>query len=169
MTHFNRWDICLAWYHLASQFHSGQWSDLYSKFGQLNRLRYRPGWSEEYFDSLASEENVNAREIFLLNARKIDPRILPQVGVSVSHGTLREPDLAHAFLSEIDRQCLPIPADLRREAETLAEGDTGWEDAEIVLALADILNDQSPEGCHFGSHEGDGSDFGYWPIDQEEE
>ena len=30
--------------------------------------------------------------------------------------------------------------------------------------LFDCLNDYAPDGYYFGSHEGNGSEFGYWEI-----
>jgi len=41
--------------------------------------------------------------------------------------------------------------------------DSVLEDAqEIIQSLFDALDQLSPDGQYFGSHPGDGSDFGYW-------
>lgn len=41
-----------------------------------------------------------------------------------------------------------------------------WWDSEVASLLLedlfDTLNNYAPEGCFFGAHPGDGSDYGYW-------
>ena len=37
----------------------------------------------------------------------------------------------------------------------------------LMEVLFDALDDLSPQGHYFGSHPGDGSDFGFWPIEEE--
>jgi hypothetical protein len=97
--------------------------------------------------------------------------------VSVSHGTLRLQDLIPAFLDELERQHPeaheqlmlmpfgPIPAYVQDEGD-----DSPWWDSEaasnLLAQLIDALDECAPEGCYFGPHEGDGSDFGFWPIER---
>ncbi len=79
-----------------------------------------------------------------------------QVG-TVSHGTLRTEDLIPVFLDllrEIDPDCAKM---------IINEYDVKHSGHEMVNDLIDILNEYAPDYCYFGSHEGDGSDFGFWP------
>lgn len=92
---------------------------------------------------------------------------------SVSHGTLRPQDLIPTFLDltrelapdEYAQLCAqpfgPIPA------HALEDDDADWwisEDAGYLLEeLEDLLMSNAPNYCLFGPHEGDGSDFGFWP------
>ena len=88
-----------------------------------------------------------------------------QVG-SISHGTLRNEDLLEAFAYELacladidDKQA----AELVRDARAVTDFDSE-QASELVEALLDALNELAPAFCYFGTHEGDGSDFGFWPI-----
>ena len=89
---------------------------------------------------------------------------------SVSHGTLRTEDLLEAFSDELAR--LAPDDDLVREARALLTlTRAGWftvyamPDAvsDLVNDLHDALSVYAPPYCYFGGHEGDGSDFGFWP------
>lgn len=99
----------------------------------------------------------------------------PTIG-TISHGTLRTPDLLEAFgwelqhISDTDaHQALAEEARRRAHYFTwndLPDGEEVEEteaDSELVNALADALNECAPPYCYFGNTEGDGSDFGFWP------
>lgn len=58
--YFDRFDICCAHYLFACLWHSGQGSEIYAKFAQLERVRFRPSPSMEEPKDLSS----NAKEIF---------------------------------------------------------------------------------------------------------
>lgn len=93
---------------------------------------------------------------------------------TVSHGTLREQDLAPTFFSVLD-DLDPLKARQVREdyAEALAALDE--KDAEeyewresvdwLLEELYDALDEVAPEGFYFGAHVGDGSDFGFWSVE----
>lgn len=101
---------------------------------------------------------------------------------TVSHGTLRNEDLVNAFSSELSRICDSIEnADFDKyglgmkecldlgkligRAELYAEvaEDADLADAEFPNELIDALDRFAPPYGYFGAHEGDGSDFGFWP------
>ena len=89
---------------------------------------------------------------------------------SISHGTLQTGDLMIAFADELNR--LSPGHDLVKEAEAVQTlWAAGWNDLydreeamELVDQLSDTLNDFAPPYCYFGAHDGDGSDFGFWPL-----
>jgi hypothetical protein len=58
----------------------------------------------------------------------------------------------------------PVPAWVTDEGD-----DCPWwgnEGADWLLeSLFDALNDCAPEGCYFGAHTGDGSDYGFWTFE----
>jgi hypothetical protein len=111
---------------------------------------------------------------------------------TVSHGTLRECDLLEAFTNELDRLrdnnlytsdgdelalvdlngrvddllgMLERKHDLRGSWADVVDHDgdeAGW----WLEELTDLLNSYAPPGHHFGAHEGDGSDFGFWPSEE---
>jgi hypothetical protein len=95
---------------------------------------------------------------------------------TVSHGTMRTQDLIPAFLdalAEVDSSAYEqimvcqfsfIPDYVMDEGD----GSEWWnsEDASYKLDdLFDALDAAAPEGCYFGAHPGDGSDYGFWAIE----
>ena len=98
---------------------------------------------------------------------------------TVIHATHRTQDLIPAFLEAVRRyadaeytQIMASPFSFI-PAWVTDEGDDceWWNSEEAGYRLDDlfnILDNQAPEGYYFGAHEGDGSDFGYWPIPEED-
>jgi hypothetical protein len=86
---------------------------------------------------------------------------------SISTGTLLTADLVDAFANEL------AYLDAQAHAETIAKASAwleldeeerddeegGW----ILEALTDDLDALAPPYCYFGTLEGDGADFGFWP------
>ena len=87
---------------------------------------------------------------------------------TISHGTLRSEDLIPAFVDALDGIELEEDEIIKLDMQYTAFFESG--DAEWVLneVLFDMLNDHCPEGHYFGSLEGDGSDFGMWPVEVDE-
>lgn len=99
---------------------------------------------------------------------------------SISHGTLRSEDLVEAFWSELEYQLGRQDAPEDQPNLAAARRTLGWmqdelwneagkltEDQEVLSEAVQELFDAlsifaAPYTC-FGSHEGDGADFGYWP------
>jgi len=101
--------------------------------------------------------------------------------VGVSHGTMREEDLIPSFLSVLEAEAGNMDpsmrqrvADIRKAADWLLD-EQEWDEedqetaTDLTHELFDFLDEIAPEGCCFGSHEGDGSDYGFWSIPEEEE
>lgn len=109
---------------------------------------------------------------------------------SVSHGTLRTQDLLSAFISELEWQVsrngafFSSPenfalrdtfANLIGEAQDCFAEDGEDIDEEKQDVAEELVNETLPDAlqtfagpyCYFGSHEGDGSDFGFWPSTYE--
>lgn len=91
---------------------------------------------------------------------------------SVIHGTLRPEDLIPAFadaLRDYLRTCRPVPRYVRAKAfralEWTKEDCRAEEAGRALVDLSDALDCFAPAYAYFGAHPGDGSDFGFWPID----
>ena len=70
----------------------------------------------------------------------------------------------HASLGELERQWSKIPDGPERSQSDL-------EDMDYLLheSLFDLLDSLAPEGYYFGATEGDGSDFGFWQFDDDDD
>ena len=100
-------------------------------------------------------------------------------GASVSWGTLRLEDLIPAFVDVLAEVDLARAAEYRHEFELWQRrldegGEFGTAECHEQLGyiceeLIERLGEIAPEGCVFGAHEGDASDFGFWMIEGEEE
>ena len=91
----------------------------------------------------------------------------------VSSGTMRPEDLIPEFAWELRnlRGSLPrdLSADIRKCERAWENGESFEFEDEVLSDLFDALNDYAPPYCYFGSHPGDGADYGFWPIDGFEE
>jgi hypothetical protein len=94
-------------------------------------------------------------------------------GMSISEGTLKLEDIADAMNHFVNLNLEAGPMERRwgiMYGEFRAAEKKGNEEL-----MSDILNEDmfdffnkiAPEGTYFGSSEGDGSDFGFWEIQQE--
>ena len=105
-------------------------------------------------------------------ARRQELRRVASSQRSVIHGSLRPADMVPAFAHELadmtsHEQVVKITGFTPDNAP--ADGDAFWdtfEAAVILTGLYDALNSVAPEGCYFGAHPGDGSDFGFWMTDE---
>jgi hypothetical protein len=94
------------------------------------------------------------------------------VNKTVSEGTLRNEDLAKAFLAVIGAHDQKIKDSILDEWTDVLFGmidpktDRDYEQEEMLLDhICDVLDAISPEGCVFGSHDGDGACFGFWEAE----
>lgn len=90
----------------------------------------------------------------------------PQVG-SVSTGTLITADLLGAFIAELAAFDSKRAAKFQKEADAIPGSIN--EDGDAARELLDEVTDALDEiaaraGLRFGAHEGDGADFGFWPV-----
>lgn len=89
---------------------------------------------------------------------------------SISHKTERVEDLIPVFCDELrnlhEINAMSLPEDLLEIAQSMAvDGYFDSEEAAYDLNeyLSNALDEFAPPYCYFGAHEGDGSDYGFWP------
>lgn len=86
---------------------------------------------------------------------------------SISHGTMRREDLIPTFVAELKRhQTAEQYAELIAHAESIVDFDDEAA-GDVLCDLFDALDEVAPEGTYFGAHPGDGSDYGFWPCEEE--
>lgn len=88
---------------------------------------------------------------------------------TVSSGTLRPEDLVPAFAAELRRLRGALPKQLARDVRSYVSDapapdgmDADEFGAELVQELSDALEAYAPPLAYFGTHPGDGADFGFW-------
>ncbi len=90
---------------------------------------------------------------------------------SVSCGTTRTKDLIPAFEGVLDAAGVdynderPAVVDKLLADKELTDDELDQVSAYLDETLFDLLDEVAPEGCYFGSHDGDGADFGFWPVE----
>lgn len=102
---------------------------------------------------------------------KTQNRIHATPGESISHGTMRTQDLIPAFMEVIHDTPEYVQLMNAVPFHALEDKSAAWWDSEeasqLLESLFDTLDGYSPEGYSFGSHPGDGSDYGYWETDRQ--
>lgn len=92
---------------------------------------------------------------------------------SVSSGTMREEDLIPSFMDELESLSKKQYAELRRdhkeELAILEKDSDEWTNDDLESLsyflneiLFEKLSEFAPPYFYFGSHPGDGSDYGFW-------
>ena len=95
-------------------------------------------------------------------------RIHANLDCSVSHGTMRTQDLVPVFMDILRdtpeyvqvMNTVPSHAQDDKEAEWWDDEDAHW----LLISLTETLESYAPQGYYFGSHPGDGSDYGFWKL-----
>ena len=93
-----------------------------------------------------------------------------QIG-TVSSGTLRSEDLMESFASELrqlsDGNHTESGDKLLAEVDAIDRENYDYEDEcdvhDLVDALIEELSERAPAHVHFGTLDGDGAEFGFWP------
>jgi hypothetical protein len=102
-----------------------------------------------------------------MEAKQLDSKY---VG-SLSSATMRAEDLIPEFSNFLDSVPQNWPyAEPQESANALEVDSDGYytdvESADYILEdLFNALNEIAPEDCYFGSHPGDGADYGFWPSE----
>ena len=95
---------------------------------------------------------------------KLRENVIVELG-TVSHGTMRNEDLMSTFEQEIKRLTIPESFQkIRNERKLWKKSGKFWK-SDYVNFLFDKLDELAPEDCYFGATEGDGSDYGFWKIE----
>lgn len=103
---------------------------------------------------------------------------------TVSHATMREQDLLPKFLgvlaeynplayNAIIDELTPFCHSNDNIDEILGNEDhTAWHSNTMAWIINesvwDAMNEIAPEGFYFGAHPGDGCDYGFWAIEEDE-
>lgn len=94
--------------------------------------------------------------------------IYANLNSSVSHGTMHHQDLIPVFMNVI--RDAPEYLQVMNIVPSYVQDDESaeWWDGEdahwLLIDLMEALERYAPEGYYFGSHPGDGSDYGYWQL-----
>jgi hypothetical protein len=89
---------------------------------------------------------------------------------TVIRATMRTQDLIPAFLGVIKDTMEYVQMMDYVPAYAMEDDEADWWDSEDAVyflneTLWDVLNNYAPDDYYFGSHEGDGSAYGYWKFE----
>ena len=93
----------------------------------------------------------------------------------ISEGTLKTSDLITKFLNFIADHNDSLANEIADEWVDVISSMLGASNAprdyeqeqELAEHLFNVMDAIAPEGCVFGSHEGDGACFGFWEVEAE--
>ena len=92
-------------------------------------------------------------------------------GVSLSHATMQPEHLFDAFLTGIQQMPPKLAGRtqvIQKCSQRIESGD--YECTNAFYDLEDVFDwlcSIAPRGCYFGSHPGNGSDYGFWEMENE--
>lgn len=91
---------------------------------------------------------------------------------TISHATMRTEDLIPCFLDilkELDTNKAYVSV-IKEGEQIISNEDWDSENTSMYLNddLWEALSNFAPPYCYFGAHEGNGSDYGFWPCNMEE-
>ena len=102
-----------------------------------------------------------------------DEKKVPEWVGTVSHATMRWEDLIPAFTDFLlmigQGHVFSMKECPHQEQAKRSLGDVYADLDEITHSLFDAIDEYVPEGYYFGAHPGDGSDYGIWPVEEEDE
>lgn len=107
--------------------------------------------------------------------KKTNRTIYANLNETVIRATLRPFDLFPTFLEVIkdtpEHDAIMTNNPILTSAFT-DEENIFWDSDECTYVMEDIFNSlnlYAPDGYFFSAHEGDGSDFGYWEYNEEDD
>jgi len=114
--------------------------------------------------------NENAEEIFeeqIDLAKRLDASFVDR---SISHATMIAEDIVEAIQDTL-KGVVDEENDLWDSIEEFWDAEKDSEDRTVILNedIWEALNEIAPKGTYFGSHPGDGSDYGFWTCEEEDE
>jgi len=104
----------------------------------------------------------------------------PRLGTVIA-GTMRPEDLLPAFADTLwtydSSSASALTAVWERDGWPMSHNDLDLSEEaieehkddsiELLVDFFDALNDIAPDGAYFGSHPGDGSDYGFWEAEED--
>lgn len=148
-------------------------SEIRSLQAQAHRLAEQKDKYSTRAEAAAEGTSIEKRYSELLAEQKRRDQGGAQLG-TVSHGTMQPRDLIPEFrsvLADLDqkayRKHLEEHGDVtgdedKDEAKGLDSEEAGW----ALEDLFDKLESCAPDGAYFGAHPGDGSDYGFWLVEE---
>jgi hypothetical protein len=90
---------------------------------------------------------------------------------SLSHATMRTEDLVPVFIDFLDmtKERTGVSESKIKYLKDEWKRVAGTEEEDYLLheEIWPMMNDIAPEMTYFGAHPGDGSDYGFWEVEEE--